>query len=71
MIFFAVGGDVVIDETVDDGFGICVWKSIVGDGLCFPNGFFDNGLLMLVFGEEAVIVDALGNEAAPDKDDGR
>ena len=39
LIFFAVGGDVVIDETVDDGFGICVWKSIVGDGLCFPNGF--------------------------------
>ena len=71
LILFTVGGDVVIDETADDGFGKCVWKSIVGDGFCFPDVSFDDGFLMLVFGEEAVIVDAPGNEAAPDEDDSR
>ena len=70
-ILFTVGGDVVIDETADDVFGTCVWKSIVGDGFCFPDGSFDNGFLMLVFSEEAVTVDAPGNEAAPDEDDSR
>ena len=70
-ILFTVGGDVVIDETADDVFGTCVWKSIVGDGFCFPDGSFDNGFLMLVFSEEVVTVDAPGNEAAPDEDDSR
>ena len=39
--------------------------------LCFPVGSFDDTFLMLVFGEEVVIVNALGNKAMPDKDDGR
>ena len=42
-ILFTVGVDVVIHETADDGFGTCVWKSIVGDGFCFPDGSFDDG----------------------------
>ena len=71
LILFTVGGDVVIDEIADDGFGTCVWKSIVGDGFCFPDGSFDDGFLMLVFSDEAVTVDAPGNKAAPDEDDSR
>ena len=67
----AVGSDVVIDETGDDCFDTCIWKSVVGGQLCFPDGSFDDTFLMLVFGEEVVIVDALGNEAVPDKDNGR
>ena len=39
--------------------------------LCFPVGSFDDTFLMLVFGEEVVIVNALGNKTMPDKDDGR
>ena len=39
--------------------------------LCFPDGSFDDTFLMLVFGEEVVIVNALGNKAMPGKDDGR
>ena len=42
-ILFTVGDDVVIHETADDGFGTCVWKSVVGDGFCFPDGSFDDG----------------------------
>ena len=42
------------------------------ENLLLEMGFvFLMGLLMMVFSDEAVTVDAMGNKAAPDEDDSR
>ena len=65
-ILFTVGVDVVIHETAE-----MVLVHAFENLLLEMDFVFLMGLLMMVFSDEAVTVDAMGNKAAPDEDDSR